>query len=167
MTFFNNIKLMNIIYILFFIILLFYLIQFLSKYLSILPSILLLQSMKKENEGFSSFILSQNESIYPKSLDEPGILNNQFPFINRKKITNKNNYDNYWWKIQNIKNSNYQQATNNFKHMKNPDISNSIPQEFSGIFYHDIKNKSNIIVPNAPVPDIKNAIRIGYFNSLY
>jgi len=80
MTFFNNIKLMNIIYILFFIILLFYLIQFLSKYLSILPSILLLQSMKKENEGFSSFILSQNESIYPKSLDEPGILNNQFPF---------------------------------------------------------------------------------------
>jgi hypothetical protein len=161
MTFFNNIKFMNIIYILFFIILFFYLIQFSSKYLS---STLLL---KKENEGFSSFILSQNESIYPKSLDEPGILNNQFPFINRKKITSKNNYNNYWWKIQNTKNSNYQQATNNFKHMKNPDISNSIPQEFSGIFYRDIKNKSNIIVPNAPVPDIKNAIRIGYFNSLY
>lgn len=120
----------------------------------------------KHKEGFYSYFLDESGSIYPKSVNKNGILvNNQYPFIDRKKLTSKNNYSSYWWKFQNIKNSNYEQITNNFKHIRNPDVANSIPQEFTGIFYHNIKNKSNVICPLPPVPDQKGSVRVGYFNT--
>ena len=117
-------------------------------------------------EGFYNYSLNHSGSPFPMSVDNTGLLlENQYPFINRKKITSKNNFMDYWWKFPNTKNSNYQQVTNNFKYQKNPDIANAIPEEFNGLFYHNVKNKSNITCSLQPVPDIPNAVRIGYFNS--
>ena len=116
----------------------------------------------KNQEGYYNYFLDNSGNKYPASL----LVEKQYPFINRKKLSSKNKYNEYWWKFQNTKNTSYEQVTNNFKHLKNPDISNAIPQEFSGVFYHNTKNKkSNIICPNPPVPDIEGSVRIGYFNS--
>jgi len=122
----------------------------------------------KNQEGYYNYFLDNSGNKYPESITKPSslLVENQYPFINRKKLSSKNKYNEYWWKFQNTKNTSYEQVTNNFKHLKNPDISNAIPQEFSGVFYHNTKNKkSNIICPNPPVPDIEGSVRIGYFNS--
>jgi len=122
----------------------------------------------KNKENFYNYFLDTSGNKYPESITKPSslLVENQYPFINRKKFSSKNKYSEYWWKFQNTKNTSYEQVTNNFKHLKNTDISNAIPQEFSGIFYHNTKNKkSNIIYPNPPVPNIEGTVRIGYFNS--
>lgn len=125
------------------------------------------ESQNQIKEGFIyNYLLEDANSQYPKGVDKNGLLvSSKYPFIDRKKITSKNNYPTYWWKFPNTKNSSYEQITNNLKNDRNPDIANSIPQEFNGIFYHNIKNKSNVICPNPPVPDIQGSVRVGYFNT--
>ena len=92
------------------------------------------------------------------------LLDGDYPLVEKKRF-NDNNYSKYWWKKP-VFSSSYKQLTHNLRYQKNPDIGNSTPTEFSGIFYGDKFIQSNETVCLPPPPP-ENGIRVGYFSTDY
>lgn len=122
---------------------------------------------------FSLLVLIEKKSIEPfynlnskigSKISNNLLLSNIYPLTNKKVIGNTE-YKNIWYLFPHTKTQSFNQITNNLRYYRNPDIANSIPAEFNGLFYKDIHNKTNIITPLPPVITTPDQVRIGYFNT--
>ena len=119
--------------------------------------------IKNKKEGFYDYNLNNFNSPFGKGSSNL-LLANFYPLTN-KKVLGDTEYKNIWYLFPHTKTKSFNQITNNLKYLRNPDIANAIPAEFNGIFYKDIKNKSNIIYPLPPVENSPDKVRVGYFNT--
>ena len=117
-------------------------------------------------EGFSGYNISNNAGLgsdmgpYPSSLTSY-YLKGSYPLKNPPGLSNETE-SKMWWRYPTLKESSYNQITNNLKYFKNPDIARCIPVEMCGTIYKNKKNKSNIIKPLPPINPTCGT-RIGYF----
>jgi len=103
------------------------------------------------------------EGSFPSSIDEPGLLMNEYPSTGRKVVTD-NEYSNIWWYYPIFKLGSYAQITNNIRYNRNPDEGTCAPAEFCGALYKDNQLASNIINPLPPVPATPG-IRVNYYKT--
>jgi hypothetical protein len=118
------------------------------------------------NEGFRPVYNFKSNDLttpgeFPISVDQ-AILND-FPLIGKNYVSNDSASE-MWWKFPIFGVSSYKQLTNNLRYFKNPDIGICTRPEFCGALYHDIKNKSNIILPLPEAEEGKGA-RVGYYRT--
>jgi len=113
-------------------------------------------------EGYDNYTLN-NEGGFPSSIDDSGLLMDEYPSTGRKVVTN-NEYSNIWWYYPIFKVGSYAQITNNIRYSRNPDEGTCAPAEFCGALYKDHQLSSNIITPLPPVPDAPG-IRVNYYRT--
>jgi hypothetical protein len=121
---------------------------------------------QKLNEGFRPVYKFKSNDLttpgdFPISVDQ-AILND-FPLIGKNDVSNDSASE-MWWKFPIFGVSSYKQLTNNLRYFKNPDIGICTRPEFCGALYHDIKNKSNVVVP-LPEAEEGEGARVGYYRT--
>ncbi len=108
-----------------------------------------------------SFSLN-NAGIYPQANDVP-ILVDEYPYTGSKTVSNKEASE-IWTNYPQFQLGSYEQITNNFKFLDNPDNGTCSRAEFCGALYENKSYGSNIIKPLEPVCSGPGA-RVGYFRS--
>ncbi len=108
-----------------------------------------------------SFSLN-NAGIYPQANDVP-ILVDEYPYTGSKTVSNKEASE-IWTNYPQFQLGSYEQITNNFKFLDNPDNGTCSRAEFCGALYENKSYGSNIIEPLPPVCSGPGA-RVGYFRS--
>ncbi len=109
-------------------------------------------------EGFNK--LSPSE--YPKDDIYP-LLTSSYPYIGKDQLSNQT-YDNMWKEYPVLPQGSYEQITNNFKHVKNPDEGTCAPADFCNALYDNRKVPSNVIKVLPPAPEaVDPSVRVNYY----
>ena len=93
------------------------------------------------------------------------LLKDTYP-VTGSKIVSENNSTNTWYRYPIFEVGSYNQLTNNFKNVLNPDeYGKCSPVEMCGALYNDAQIKTNIITPLPPVEESSTGVRVGYFHT--
>lgn len=112
------------------------------------------------NKHMEPFTLN-DAGVYPHSTTKPIL--NDFPLISHPQVSN-NTYNKIWWHFPIFSVGSYEQITNNLRHVNNPDNGTCERADMCGALYHNVKNKSNYIMP-LPEAEEGDGARVGYFRT--
>lgn len=153
MSFFNNIKNNNIIFL------------FILTVAIAISTYFMNDKHVTKTEGYTNYNLA-NPGIFSNSENDL-LLKDSYDFTGRKTV-NKNNYNDIWWNYPVFGVGSYSQITNNLRYRKNPDDGVCITADFCGALYKDKHLASNVAKPLPPAPEIKpGSKRINYFLTEY
>jgi hypothetical protein len=114
-------------------------------------------------EGFSKYTLDSTFGIYPES-EEKVLVQDFYPRIKGNSLSNYT-ASKMWWHRPTFEVGSYDQITNNIRYSNNPDVGSCSPASICGALYHENQLASNYTSILPLVPEIKNDVRINYYNT--
>lgn len=116
-----------------------------------------------QKEGFSKYTLDTTFGIYPES-EEKVLVQDFYPRIKGNSLSNYT-ASKMWWHRPTFEVGSYAQITNNIRYSNNPDVGSCSPASICGALYHEKQLASNYTTILPLVPEIKNDVRINYYNT--
>ena len=128
-----------------------------------LPLFFKIKESFKKREGYENYTLDGAMGNYPSAQTDV-LVQDSYPRINSYGISNNNSSD-IWWHYPIFTLGSYAQITNNIRYSNNPDVGSCSPASICGALYHEKQLASNYTTILPLVPEIKNDVRINYYNT--
>ena len=119
--------------------------------------------MNQVIDNFENISLGNKHNNQAITSETNILLENSYPTIGKKGISN-NNASDIWWHYPIFKLGSYDQITNNIRYSNNPDEGTCMPASMCGALYREKQLKSNY-VKSLPPLNPTCGTRVGYFDT--